>query len=468
MTEEKPQPQKRILSDITNAELFAQMHKEKVLWCKKLGGWFLFNGKTWEADDNDKIKIFAMETIEALAFICHEIKTDIAHAHLKRTSSSAGINSMLECAKGLLGISLDRFDANELLFNCKNGTINIKTREFYPFRPSDLITKSGNVEYIPGAECPRWNKFLNEIFLSDKEIIDFMQRVIGYTLTNSIIEECMFILYGQGRNGKSKFIESIYSIMKDYAVTCPRSTFVVKQNPGIPNDVARLKGARMVTAMESSQNTALDEELIKKITGGDPISARFLNKEYFDFYPTFKIFFTTNHLPRIRGTDTGIWRRIHMIPFLLNVTEEQEDRQLGEKLKAESSGIFNWMLDGYKAYKEQGLNVPLKIREHTQLYREEEDDIGKFIKEECILDKKGLIGSKEFCEKFEEVMGYKRGNRSIADYMSKSGFRPVSDSRAFYQGKRQHCFFGLKWDDGTDKSKQVIENPKEKFIEWEE
>lgn len=457
----KQQDQRFFLSDITNAELFTDMNKNNLRWCRDYGGWFLFNGKVWRKDNNDKIKTFAVKTIDKLTEICYAAKGDIAHAHLKRSSSNAGLNAMIDCSKGFIGCSVEDFDANELLFNCNNGTINIETREFRTFQPSDMLTKMGYVDYVEDAKCPLWLKFLDEIFLSDKEIIEFMQRVIGYSMTNSTIEQCMFIFYGQGRNGKSKFIESIFNIMGDYAMNCPSQTFAVKQNPGIPNDVARLKGARMVTAIESNQNVYLDESMIKQMTGGDRITARFLNKEFFEFNPTFKIFFATNHKPRIRGTDTGIWRRIHMIPFLLNITEEQEDRQLGEKLRKEASGIFNWMLDGYRAYKEQGLNVPSKIKEHTQLYREEEDDIGKFLKEECIIQKGGAIPTVEFCNRFEEVMGYKRGNRAIVEYMTRNGFRPNEDCRIFINGKRQKCFIGLRWDDGAEKSKGEI-------IEWQE
>ncbi len=331
----------------------------------------------------------------------------------------------------------------------------MKSSEFYTFKPEDMITRTAYVTYDPQAKCERWDKFLDEIFLSNKEMIAYMQRVVGYSMTALNTEQCMFILYGHGRNGKSKFIESIVNIMGDYAMNCPSSTFVAKQGNPIPNDVARLKGARFVTAIESNQNVTFDESMIKQMTGGDRITARFLNKEFFEFTPTFKIFFATNHKPNIRGTDTGIWRRINMIPFGLNITEEQEDRTLGIKLRNEASGVFNWMIEGYKQWVKMGLCAPNSVKEATELYREEEDDIGQFISQECVKDVQGVIPTLEFKERFKAVMGYYKGMKTVGEYMARNGYRVPNENRVYVNGKQKSCYVHIRWKTPSDDSSNI-------------
>lgn len=374
-------PKITAFSDISNAEIFKNLCVGNIKFCKDYGGWFLYNGKVWKRDCNDLIKLKAMECAKQLKKIIPG-SADEKYAHIKKTCNNAGLNAMLECAKPMLAVESDEFDKDEYLVNCENGTVDLRTGELLEFNPENMITKIAPVTYKKEAVCPLWLKFLDEIFLSKKDLIEFMQKVIGYSMSALTTEQCLFILYGSGRNGKSKFLETIINIIGGYALSCPSSTFVQKHGSSIPNDVARLKGSRIVTAIESNQNVNIDESMIKQFTGGDRITARFLNKEFFDFVPTFKIFLATNHKPNIRGTDKGIWRRIKMIPFDLQITEDQEDRTLGDKLKAESSGIFNWMIEGFKKYQEQGLEIPPDVVEATKAYKEEEDDIGQFIKEE--------------------------------------------------------------------------------------
>ena len=330
----------KVYSDLYNSEIFYHVAKDKVRWCKDLGGWFIFNGRYWEKDVNDNIRRVAIEAAHVIASNMQEIGAP-GLSNYRRIQGNNGLMGMVECAKAFLGCNSNDFDSNENLFNCLNGTYDLAGDNFISFDSNHYLTKTGQVEYKLFEECPLWNKFLNEIFLEDKELIDYIQRVIGYSMTASTKEQCMFILYGHGRNGKSKVIETISHILGGYAINCPSSTFVLKQNPGIPNDVARLKGARFASASETNHNVNLDEELIKQLTGNKTITARFLNKEYFEFNTTFKIFLATNHKPNIRGTDPGIWRRIQMIPFRLNISEDNEDKNLGDKLLKETSGILN-------------------------------------------------------------------------------------------------------------------------------
>lgn len=435
--------------DIYNADLFDNLYKQEVCWCKNLGGWYIWTGKEWQRDENDNIKKYGMVFYSILLKRLVSFQGDDEHKklfarHVKNSGESANINSMLDLVKGKLGKSQHHFDLNDDLFNCDNGTREIIKMIFREHRAGDYITKMSNVFYDKDAKCPLWEKFIHEIFLGNKDIIEFMQRVIGYSLTGSTKEHCFFILYGEGRNGKSKFLETLAYMMGDYCLNCPTSTFIKRREIQNSNDLARLKGSRMVTAIENNDNVFLDEAIIKQITGGDKITARFLNKEFFEFKPTFKIFFATNHKPTISGTDKGIWRRIKMIPFNLVITDENDDKNLGEKLKLEVSGIFNWALKGYEEWSKCGLDTPAVITKLNKEYEESEDVIGQFIGDECIANENGIIKVKEFKEKLFNTLGFKISQRKIGDYMSKKGYKE-KQNKYTVDNQQVRGYKGLRW-----------------------
>jgi putative DNA primase/helicase len=440
-----------VYSDTYNAGVFHEMYKDKIRWCRDLGGWFIYDGVRWDKDNNDNIKRYALLASDEISDRMRAVGRQ-ATGNLKKIHTDQGINSMISCAKPLFGASSIDFDRDRSLFNCMNGTYDLSRNIFTEFRPEDLLTKRADVEYDTHAVAYRWKSFLDEIFLGEVELIEYIQRVIGYSMTAHTKEHCMFILYGHGRNGKNIFTEAISGVLGDYAMNCPSSMFVQKQNPGIPNDVARLKGARFVTASETNANITMDEELIKQLTGNKIITARFLNREFFDFEATFKIFLATNHKPNIRGTDTGIWSRIQMIPFRMTVTPETEDKNLAEKLAAEKSGIFNWMIEGYNQWTKMGIKAPNIIREATQIYRDEEDDIGQFINTECIEQKGAFIASQEFRDKFKQIMGYPKGTKALSEYMEKHGYRANDGNKIYVNGKQRRGFVGLRWANSADYS----------------
>jgi putative DNA primase/helicase len=216
-------------------------------------------------------------------------------------------------------------------------------------------------------------------------LIDFLQTAAGWAITGDIREQIMFILFGSGANGKSTFLNTIMFLLGDYGMTTETETFMKKKGDQITNDIARLRGARFVTTTEAEEGRKLSEPLIKKITGNDPMTARFLYGEYFSFVPTFKIFMATNHKPVIKGTDHGIWRRIKLIPFTTRIHDEKQDKELDCKLKTEASGILNWLLEGAEMWQKNGLVAPEIILKATEDYRKEMDVIGSFITECCIV-----------------------------------------------------------------------------------
>jgi putative DNA primase/helicase len=226
----------------------------------------------------------------------------------------------------------------------------------------------------------------------NQHLISFIQRAIGYSLTGSTSEQVLFIPYGVGANGKSTLIETVNAMLGDYAQTASSSLLLTKRNDGVPNDVARLAGSRFVASAENDAGRHVAEALVKRLTGGDKVSARFLFNEFFDFYPQCKFFLSTNHRPRIRGTDKGIWRRIRLIPFNVVIPDEQQDKQLKEKLLAELPGILAWAVRGCLAWQREGLGMPPEVSDATESYRQESDVLGQFIAERCI-QKAGITTS---------------------------------------------------------------------------
>jgi putative DNA primase/helicase len=268
-----------------------------------------------------------------------------------------------------------------------------------------MISKIANVEYDPNADCPLWKQFVREIMDYKTDIIKFIQAAAGWALSGDISEQTMFILYGTGANGKSTFLNTIMYLLGDYATATPTETFMKKSGDQYTNDIARLRGTRFVTTTEAEQGRRLSEPLIKKITGNDQMTARFLYGEFFNFTPAFKIFMATNHKPLIKGTDHGIWRRIKLIPFTARIPEEKQDKHLELKLREEASGILNWLLEGAAIWKREGLQAPKTVLNTTDEYRGKMDVIGNFLKEHCSQEKGLSIRIRELYKVYADWCG---------------------------------------------------------------
>jgi putative DNA primase/helicase len=286
-------------------------------------------------------------------------------------------------------VRVEDLDRNPMLLNCQSGTINLATEEFREHRPEDMITKLAPVIYDRDAECPIWRAFLDRIMSKNKRLIDFLQRAVGYSLSGDTSEHALFLFHGTGANGKTTFLEALRDFMGDYAMTAEFSSFIVNRGTCVRNDLARLAGARIVIAVESAVNRRLAEEVIKQITGGDTITARFLYSEHFEFRPQFKLFLATNHKPRISGTDVAIWRRIYLVPFAVMISNQEQDKTLPAKLRAESSGILRWALEGLAEWRRCGLAAPTEVVAATSEYRSEQDVLQHFLDDRCVADPSG-------------------------------------------------------------------------------
>lgn len=347
---------------------------DKVKWCYDNAGLI------WKMIDKTMASISLEEKHYADMGLENEFRK-----HLKKCRSNNAKRALEKEIQHHVGITPGVLDRHKLLLNTPGGVVDLKTFTVTPNDPGNYITKATAVSYKPDAECPLWLKFLDDIFAGDRELIRYVQKAVGYSLSGLTDEQCAFILYGNGRNGKSTWIDIIRYICGDYATNIQPETLMTRTQQGAANsDIARLKGARFVTSVEPNEGVRLNEGLLKQLTGDDVVTARKLYGDEFEFRPEFKLWMATNHRPVIRGTDTGIWRRIHLIPFTVQIPEEQVDKKLKDKLLCEAEGILCWCVEGMRLYHEEGLKKPASVCRATEEYRKDMDTISKFL-EECTI-----------------------------------------------------------------------------------
>ncbi|MDP4086009.1 MAG: phage/plasmid primase, P4 family [Bacillota bacterium] len=382
------------LTEMGNAERLVYRNGQCLKYCVEFEEWLLWNGKTWVEDRKKQIERIAIKTFremysEAAKEDDMGRRNELVKWAQASEKSSVFLNSISR-AEAMLPISQEELNTDRYKLNCTNGVVDLKTGNLIPHDRNFFMTKNTYVEYDISASCPIWIGFLESIMKDEQgnikqELIDFLQKAIGYTLTGDTSEQVAFFLWGTGRNGKSTFINIVKEILGDYGKQTNSDTFTSKMNDsGINNDIARLHSARFVSAVESEDGQKLSEALLKQLTGGEPITARFLRKEFFEFLPEFKIFFTTNHKPIVKGDDEGIWRRIRLIPFTHTIPKENVDKLLPEKLRSELPGILRWAVEGCIKWQQEGLGEPDEVKAATDEYKEEMDLLSNFIEECCV------------------------------------------------------------------------------------
>lgn len=407
-------PEKRYAhNDIGMSELFAVMFKKQLRYNTTAKQWYFYNSKVWQEDTGamiakQKIKELSKTLLAYITYIKAEDTKEKYSKYIKTLGNYNTRKKILEDSQSKMFISQTDFDKNKDLFNCQNGTYNLKTHKFTEHNPDDLLSKISNVVYDQKATCPQFKKFMNEIMVFNKNKIDYLQKILGYSLTAETLLEMCFILYGKTtRNGKGTLMDTILYLLGDYAMTAIPETLALKKwkdSSKASSDIARLNGCRFLNISEPSHDMIIDSALLKTLTGRDKITARFLNQNEFEFYPMFKLFINCNYLPIINDDTVFKSNRINVITFDRHFKEEEQDKTLKDKLKAENeiSGIFNWCLEGLKNFREEGLTTPKEIEEATAEYEKKNDKINKFFKQELVKNSKKNVSCNDAYNKYCE------------------------------------------------------------------
>jgi putative DNA primase/helicase len=422
-------------SDDALAFEFTMQHAHELRYVAKWDSWLLWDGTRWKFEDTLKAFDLARLIARESAKQCPEPeeKSKVASA---RTVAAI---ERLARADRLHAATVDDWDSDHWLLNTPDGVVDLRSGHLLPHDPRRYMTKITAV--APSGDCPLWRKFLNEITGANAELQSFLQRIAGYVLTGSIREHALFFFYGTGGNGKGVFLNTLTAILADYAAVAPMETFIVSQGERHPTDLAGLRSARLVAAQETERGRHWAEAKVKALTGGDPITARFMRQDFFTYTPAFKLVIAGNHKPSLSGVDTAIRRRFHLVPF--TVTVVNPDKELPDKLRTERAGILMWMIEGCLAWQEEGLNAPAIVRDATDTYLAEEDTIAQWIDECCLTGKHqwGIGGQLWQCWKaWAEANNERPGTRkAFAEAMAAHGY-PAGKS----QGVRGYVGIDLK------------------------
>lgn len=388
-------------TDHANAERFVAQYGANVRYVSTWNKWFVWDSTRWAEDTTLQVQAMVKATMRGQWDDLVNIRLDLDDQGFKRAANfvrksedANGIDAALRLARSEPGIAVshDVLDADPMLLNCANGTLDLRTGTLRPHSRDDMLTKLCPTAFEPsslslGDQCPQWIAFLHETTCGDADLMDFLQDALGYTLTGEVREHVLFFCSGDGANGKSVLLGVAQFVLgADYSMTAPPNMLLKTRGDRHPTDVAGLKGKRLVITSEPDAAMKLDEALVKSLTGGDVITARRMREDFWEFTPSHTLWMAANHKPPVRGTDYGIWRRMRVIPFENKVEEGDQDKGLPDKLRCEASGILNWMVAGLAKYRRRGLTVPDTVKFATDSYRVEMDSVGRFVEECCEAD----------------------------------------------------------------------------------
>lgn len=421
-------------TDLGNARRLVARHGHNIRFIPEWKKWLVWRDGRWEIDTDGEIMRLAKETVEtmhgeAVATTNEEERTSLRR-HALKSQAEARLKAMVALAEteARVVVPASKLDADTWLLGVQNGVIDLRTSQFRAAQRDDLITKRANVAFDPAAHCPAWLTFLQTITGGDPDLQAYIQRVVGYTLTGSVREEVLFVLYGTGSNGKSTFRETVHLLLGEYALAADAALLTErKKQGGATEEIARLKGRRFVAINETAENDHLNEARAKFITSQDTVTARNLYGHLFDFFPSHKTFLTTNHKPIVRGTDEGIWRRVQLIPFTVKIPKGSVEKDFRERrLVPEASGILNWALAGHAAYRRQGLWPPDIVLASTQGYRDDMDVVGQWITQRCDVDASASVPTSEAFRDYSlwaaDEVGWELRKLSFRRHLADRGF----------------------------------------------
>ncbi|MGH8577583.1 MAG: DNA primase family protein, partial [Gammaproteobacteria bacterium] len=453
------------LTDLGNAHRFARDHGAEVRYCWPWAKWLVWNDRFWSRDDSGEIHRLGEATVRGMYEEAARSSPDRREALAKwavKSESHERRSKMLASAQAIEGVPVlpKHLDQDPWALNVGNGTIDLRTGALRPHAREDFITRGIDVGYDPAAMCPTWDRFMREVFADDDETIAFVRRAVGYSLSGDTREHVFFILHGVGSNGKSTFLGAIHDLLGAYAGRVPAELLMVRRGEHHPTERATLFGKRLVSSSETGDGRRLAEDLVKSLTGGDPISCRRMKEDFWEFLPTHKLWLATNHRPQIKGTDHAIWRRIKLIQFGVTFHPPEagkkppQDPTLPDRLREEQSGILAWAVRGCLDWQRVGLKTPKAVRAATEEYRSDMDTLGGFLEECCVLDRRGEAGAtdlyKAYCAWCERAGESVEAQRTFGGRLRERGLvQRKSHGRKVWKG------IGLLTGDDGDHGDQV-------------
>lgn len=439
-------------TDLGNAERLVARHGKDLRYCHPWVKWLAWDGRRWAPDNLGRVGYRAKLTVRGIYREAAEARTEDERKALaswaRESEKRDRIAAMIKLAQSerripILPVHVDR---DPWLFNCRNGTVDLRTGLFRDHQREDLITQLCPVDYDPAATCPLWEDTLRLFFAGRTELIDYWRRICGYALAGVIRDHVLPIAYGVGSNGKTTILGTLVDVFgPDYAMRAPPDMLMARRYDNHPTDRADLHGKRLVVAIETEEGRRLNETMVKELTGGDRIRARRMREDFWEFTPTHTLIMATNHKPVVRGTDRGIWRRLRLVPFTVVVEDDQADKTMPERLKAEYPGILAWCVRGCLEWQERGLDDPQSVTEATAGYRSGQDTLGAFLGECTVAGREMRVKAGELYARYkawieaagEPAMSLKAFGLAIEE----RGFEKKPSNGIWYlgMGLRQFC-----------------------------
>jgi len=465
-------------TDMGNACRIFDRNGRDLLFLREVG-WHTWNGNRWAFDEagakrgaDELPRLVLTDAADALKRAAAEsdqrrrdefsAKAKTLQSWAKKCEKAATIEAALQMLERRLIVEPTEADADPFLLAVVNGTLDLRIGQLRRSIRGEFITKGSSIAFDETATCPTFEAFLARIFRTHPEVIPFLQRAIGYTLTGDTREQCVFIAHGNGANGKSTLVTVLEQLLGDYAKQAAPDLLLAKTGDRHPTEIADLRGARLVATVETGEGRRMAESLLKQMSGGDRLKGRYMRRDFFDFLPTFKVWLATNHKPAIRGTDLGIWRRIRLVPFVEVIGDDEKDPSLPAKLKAELPGILAWAVRGCLAWQKNGLQPPDVVTNATAAYRAENDILAAFFDECCLIDNRAESTAASLYKAYADWCE-RNGERtetqtSFGKRLTERGFERSKSGVKKYRGIGLLANFRDSWDGWDSKSSSSEKN----------
>jgi P4 family phage/plasmid primase-like protien len=429
-------------TDVGNAKRLVIKYGHLLRHCWAWRKWFAWDGKRWRLDEEGHVQRLARQTVlsmysEAADLEDREERSALID-HALQSERASRIAAIIDLARSETGIPVlpQDLDSDTWLLNVVNGTLDLRTGNLTPHNPQQMITKLCRVEYHANAPAPTWKATLDDIFLGQQNLVDYLQRFLGYCLTGGVAEQILAIFWGIGANGKSTLLDVILDLLgEDYSMKAPTDLLMAKRQQSHPTEQADLHGKRLVICVETDQGRRMAESLVKELTGGDKIRARRMREDFWQFSATHKIVLACNHKPTVRGTDHAIWRRLRLVPFNRVFKPDEQDKQLGEKLRRELPGILAWCVRGCFAWQAAGLGTPEEVAAATSDYQIEQDQLATFLTEACLLGDGLRVRAATLFDAYEKWSGDKYMTQcALGRELQTRGYKKVKSNGVWYLG----------------------------------